>query len=96
LSVDPKRRENYRLIYERERRKTQCRLPKPEHNAEYQCRAFLLAIAAGEVDGGMPGWWGQARLVRADEAGGGRQGWWGQASPTGAACHQPHAQARQH
>jgi len=46
LSVDPKRRKNYRLIYERERRKAQCRLPKPEPNAEYQCRALLLAMGA--------------------------------------------------
>jgi len=52
LSVDPKRRKNYRLIYKRERRKTQCRLPKPEPNAEYQCRALLLAMGAGEANGG--------------------------------------------
>jgi len=32
-----KERENYRLIYEKERRKTPCRLPKPEPKAEYQC-----------------------------------------------------------
>jgi len=30
-------RANYRLIYKRERRKTPCRLPKPERKAEYQC-----------------------------------------------------------
>jgi hypothetical protein len=29
------RRDNNRLIYERERRKTPCRLPKPEPEAEY-------------------------------------------------------------
>jgi len=73
LSIDPKRRENYGLIYERERRKTQCRLPKPEPNAEYQCRALLLAMGAGEADGGKRGWWWQARLVGAGEAYGGRK-----------------------
>jgi hypothetical protein len=36
-----KEKENYGLIYERKRRKTRCRLPKPEPNAEYQCRALL-------------------------------------------------------
>jgi len=61
----------------RERRKTQCRLPKPEPNAEYQCRTLLLAMGAGEADGGKRGWWGQARLVGAGEAGGGRRGQWG-------------------
>jgi len=65
--------ENYRLIYERERRKTPCRLPKPEPKAEYQCRARLLNVGAGEADGGRRGWWGQARLVGADEANGGRK-----------------------
>ena len=72
-----KEKENYELIYERERRKTQCRLPKPEPNAEYQCRALLLAMGAGEADGGRRGRWGQARLVGAGEAGGGRRGQWG-------------------
>jgi len=47
-----KEKENYGLIYERERRKTECRLPKPEPNAEYQCRALLLTMGAGEADGG--------------------------------------------
>jgi len=60
-----KEKENYGLIYERERRKTQCRLPKPEPNAEYQCRALLLAMGAGEADGGRRGWWGQARPMGA-------------------------------
>jgi hypothetical protein len=55
----------------------QCRLPKPEPNAEYQCRALLVAMGAGEADGGKRGWWGQARLVGAGEAGGGRRGQWG-------------------
>jgi hypothetical protein len=32
--------------------KTQCRLPKPEPNAEYQCHALLLAMGAGEANGG--------------------------------------------
>jgi len=49
LSVDPNRRKNYGLIYERERRKTSCRLLKPKPNAEYQCRALLLAMGAGEA-----------------------------------------------
>jgi len=73
LSVDPKRRENYECIYERERRKTQCRLPKPEPNAKYQSRALLLAMGAGEAGGGRRDWWGQARLVGAGEANGGRK-----------------------
>jgi len=47
-----KEREDYRLIHERERRKTPCRLPKPEPKAEYQCRALLLSMGAGEADGG--------------------------------------------
>jgi len=58
LSVDPKRRKIYRLIYEREWRKTQCRLPKPEPNAKYQCRGILLDIEAGEAGGGRRGQWG--------------------------------------
>jgi len=57
-------RANYRLIYERERRKTTCRLPKPERKAEYQCRA-LLTMGAGEAEGGRRGLWGQVRLVGA-------------------------------
>jgi hypothetical protein len=44
-------RANYRLIYKRERRKTACRLPKPERKAEYKCRA-LLTMGAGEAGGG--------------------------------------------
>jgi len=96
LSVDPKRRENYGLIYERARRKTQCRLQKPEPNAKYQCRVLLLAMGADETDGGWRGWWGQARPVGAGEAGGGRRGWWGQARPMGAVSHRPHARAHQH
>jgi len=47
-----KERENYKLIYERERRKNPYRLRKPEPKAEYQCRALLLAMGAGEADGG--------------------------------------------
>jgi len=57
LSVDPKRRKTMNL-YTKERRKTQCRLPKPEPNAEYQCRALLLAMGAGEANGGRRGQWG--------------------------------------
>ena len=53
-----KEKKNYRLIYERERRKTQCRLPKPELNTEYQCRALLLAMGAREAGGGRRGQWG--------------------------------------
>ena len=52
MSVDPNRRGSYGLIYERERRKTPCRLAKPEPNAEYQCRALLLAMGAGEANVG--------------------------------------------
>jgi len=77
LSVDPKRRENYGLIYEIERRKGQCQLPKLEPNAKYQCQALLLAMGADETDGGRRGWWGQARPVGAGEAGGIRRGQWG-------------------
>jgi hypothetical protein len=72
LSVHPKRRENYELIYERERKKTQCRLPKPEPNAVYQCRALLLAMGAGEADRGKQGRQGQARPTGASEADGGK------------------------
>jgi hypothetical protein len=50
LSVDPKRGKTIDL-YTKERRKTPCRLPKPEPKAEYQCRA-LLNMGAGEADGG--------------------------------------------
>jgi len=65
-------------LYIKEREgKTQCRLPKPEPNAEYQCRTLLLAMGAGEAGGGRRGWWGQARLVGAGEAGGGRRSQWG-------------------
>jgi len=65
-------------LYMKEREgKPKCRLPKPEPNAEYQCRTLLLAMGAGEADGGKRGWWGQARLVGAGEAGGGRRGQWG-------------------
>jgi hypothetical protein len=54
-----KERENYKLIYERERRKTACRLPKPKPKAEYQYRALLLAMGAGEPGGGRRGRWGR-------------------------------------
>jgi hypothetical protein len=56
-------------LYTKERRKTPCRLPKPKLNAEYQCRALLVAMGAGEADGGRRGRWGQARLVGAGETG---------------------------
>ena len=84
LSVDTKRRKTMDFIYERERRKTQCRLPKPEPNAEYQYRAVLLAMGAGEADRGKRGRQGQARPTGASEAGGGRRDWWGQTRPMGA------------
>jgi len=61
-------KENSRLIYERERRKTPHRLPKPEPEAEYQCRALLLGMGAGKADGGRRGRRGQTRLVGAGEA----------------------------
>jgi hypothetical protein len=54
-----KERENYGLIYERERRKTPCRLPKPEPKAEYQCRALFLSMGAGEAGGGRRDRWGR-------------------------------------
>jgi len=54
-----KERENYRLIYEKERRKTPCRLPKSEPKAEYPCRALLLSMGAGEAGGGRRGQWGR-------------------------------------
>ena len=62
-----------KLIYERERRKTQCWLPKLEPYDEYQCRALLLAMGAGEADGGRRGQSREARLVGAGEANGGRK-----------------------
>jgi hypothetical protein len=54
-----KERENYKLIYKKERRKTPCRLPKPEPKAEYQCRALLLSMGVGEAGGGRRGRWGR-------------------------------------
>jgi len=54
-----KERENYKLIYERERKKTPCRLPMPEPKAKYQYRALLLAMGAGEAGGGRRGRWGR-------------------------------------
>ena len=83
LSVYPKRRKTMDL-YMKERRKTQCRLPKPEPNAEYQCRAVLLAMGAGEADRGKRGRQGQARPMGASEAGGGRRDRLGQARLVGA------------
>jgi len=71
-------------LYMKERRKTQCRLPKREPNAKYQCRAVLLAMGAGEADRGKRGRQGQARPTGASEADGGKRGWWGQARPVGA------------
>jgi len=50
LSIQEK--ENSRLIYEREGRKTPCRLPKPEPKAEQQCRALTLGTGAGEAGRG--------------------------------------------
>jgi len=52
LSIQEK--ENSRLIYEREGRKTPCRLPKPEPEAEYQCRGMgeTRPVGESEADGG--------------------------------------------
>jgi hypothetical protein len=61
-----KERENYRLRYERTTRKTPCRLPKLEPEAEHQCRGLASCSS-----------WGRARPMGAGEAGGGRRGWWG-------------------
>jgi hypothetical protein len=55
LSIDPKIRESYELLYKGERREAQCRLPNPEPKAESQCRTLLHAIGAGEADGGKQG-----------------------------------------
>jgi len=53
-------------LYMKEREgKTHCRLPKPEPNAEYQCRVILITLGAGEADGGKRGSWGQARPMGA-------------------------------
>jgi hypothetical protein len=65
LSVDPKRRKTMDLYIKEREGKTQCRLPKPESNAKYQCRALLLAMGAGEAGGGRRGWWGQAKPMGA-------------------------------
>ena len=62
----------------------QSRSPKPEPNAEYHCRAVLLAMGSGEADRGKRGRQGQARPMGASEAGGGRRDRWGQARPMGA------------
>jgi len=67
LSIQDK--ENSRLIYAREGRKTPCRLPKLEPEAEYQCRG----MGTDEADGGYRGRWGQARPMEAGEANGGRK-----------------------
>jgi len=72
-------------LYMKERRKTQCRLPKREPNDEYQCRAVLLAMWAGEADRGKRGRQGQARPMGAREAGGGRRDRRGQARLVGQA-----------
>jgi len=61
LSVDPKRRENYGLIYERERE------GKP--NADCQSRSPMPSTSAEPSS--SP--WGQARLVGAGGANGGRK-----------------------
>jgi len=50
-------------LYTKERRKTACRLPKPEPKAEYRCRALLLGIGAGEADGGRRGQWGRQAAI---------------------------------
>ena len=74
LSVEPKRGKTMNLYIKEREGKAQCRLPKPEPNAEYQCRALLPGMGADEADGGKRGWWGQVRLVGAGETGGGRRG----------------------
>jgi len=79
LSVDPKRRENYGLIYEREGRKTyahcESRRPMPITRAEPSSSPWGQArpMGASEAGGGKRGWWGQARLVGAGETNGGRK-----------------------
>jgi len=84
LSVDPKRRENYGLIYERERE------GKP--NADCQSRSPIPSTSAEPFFSPL----GQTRPMGAGEAGGGRRGRWGQARPMGAVSHRPHARAHQH
>jgi hypothetical protein len=68
-----KERENYELIYERERRKSSM----PTARAGARSRAsvprlgLLLSMGAGKPDGGWRDWWGQTRLVGAGEVNGG-------------------------
>jgi hypothetical protein len=64
MSFDPKR-EKIMYLYTNEREENSIRLPKPEPNSEYQCRALLLAMGAGEAGGGWQDLWGQARLMGA-------------------------------
>ena len=66
-----KDRENNRLIYKRERRKS----PMPTAKAKAQCRVPLPR--APPRHGGRWGGLGLTRVVRPGEAGGGRLGQWG-------------------
>jgi len=78
LSIDRKRRENYGLIYEREREgkpnaDTQSRSPMPSTSAEPSSSPWgqMRPMGAGGAGGGRRVRWGQARLVGAGEANGG-------------------------
>jgi len=56
LSIEQKKGKTINFYMKKREGKTQCRLPKPEPNAEYQCQALLLAMGADEADGGKRGW----------------------------------------
>ena len=90
LSVEPKRRETYGLIYERESRKN----PMPTAKAGAQCCIPMPSLPAWH--GGRWGRWGKARPMGASEESEGGHDWWGQARPMGAVSHWPHARARHH
>jgi hypothetical protein len=70
-----KERENYRLIYERKRRKNS--MPTAKAGARSQASVprlgLLLSMGAGEANGGRRGWWGQTRLVGQARSMGGRK-----------------------
>ena len=91
LSVDTKRRENYGLIYEKEREgkpnaDCQSRSPMPSTSAEPSSSPWGQArpTGASEAYRGRRGRQGQARPMGASETGGGRLDRWGQARPMGA------------
>ena len=65
--------EIYRLIYERDRRKTLCQLPQSELQAEYQSHALLLSMGARKTSDGRRGRLGQASQVGASDADGNGQ-----------------------